>query len=467
MRVTATVVFATMWLLTAWTIASAQAQDSDYAAGAAAFARGDYAKAHAIWQPLAAAGDVAAQYGEGLLAANGWGTPRDMLRAQHFYTRAAERGHPGAQYNLAVMRDTGNGVPRDAAQAAFWYTESARQGLAVAAYNLALMTLAGDGLRRDPARAVAWLERARASDRAALIAALPVASVGVGSAHIRRTPGRDGEIVASAERGEQLRVLTQRGGWAEVWQLGHEGAPDTVGWIAQRLLVDPPDPSARPLRLDRYEFGPLTDLDARRVRRAGEVQTSTVARRGANSASGSPDRLLRNTGWLAGLDSIDFGTPPAADSARVAAALLNVRRAPALDAPVVAQLPRDTRVKIIERAAGWRRIALADGDNGWVAAFLLEETPMGVDIDGSARTARIGASNANLRAQPSNHAPVLGQLHRGESIQIVDERGGWREVRFSGTPGRGWVAAFLIAGEITPPEKSAQRAAVRVGESGG
>ncbi len=468
MRVTAGLVLGTILLLGVLTVASAQAQEPGYAVGAAAFARGDYARAHEIWQPLAAANDVRAQYGEGLLHANGWGVPRDMLRAQHLYTVAAERGHPGAQYNLAVMRDTGNGVPRDTAQAAFWYTESARQGLPVAAYNLALMTLAGEGLRRDPARAVAWLERARGTDRAALIAALPAVSVATARANIRRTPGLDGEILARANRGDELRVFTQRAGWVEIWKIAGDGTPDTVGWIAQQLLSNTPDPNAKPVRLDRFEFGPLTDLDARRVRRPAPAPTRTTARSRSAAVDAEGDRLLRNSGWLVGLNTVDFGTPPPGEFARVATERLNVRRMPSVNASVIAQLRRDERVQVIDRRSGWRRIALPDdAGNGWVAAFLLQETPATADGSGSGRAARIGARNANLRAGPSNNATVLGQLHRGEPVRVIGERRGWREVRFSGAPGRGWVAAFLIAGEIAPPARAAQRAAVRVGESGG
>ena len=441
----------------------------DYAEGARAFERRDYAAAHTIWAPLAEANDPRAQYGLGLLHANGWGTDRDALRAQHWYTMAAERGHPGAQYNLAVMRDTGNGIPRDSAQAGFWYTEAARQGLPSAAYNLALMTLAGDGLRREPAKAVAWLDRARPMDRARLIAALPEVEVAVRAANIRAKPARDAEIVGNARRGERLRVFARQGDWREIWQMNAEGATRAIGWIAARLLGGLPAADAAAVRLDRFEYGPLTDLKARRARRPAPPTVATTTANAGGDAAPASGRLLRNSGWLAGFDAFDVGETRGR-AVRVATERLNVRAAPSTNAAVLLQLGHDDIVQVVGRRSGWRRILLPDqAGSGWVAAFLLGDyqPPPGEHLPG--RAARIGARDVNLRGGPSMGARVLGQLTRGESVRIIDSHRGWREVTVPGTSRHGWVAAFLIAGETPPPMTTAENARSDdpVGESGG
>ena len=449
--------------------------DDAYGDGAQAFERKDYATARAAWLPLAKAGNARAQYGTGLLRSNGWGVAHDALRALHWYTVAAERGHPGAQYNLAVMHDKGDGVPRDAAQAAFWYGEAARQGLPEAAYNLALMTLAGDGLQRDPARAMAWLDRARASDRAQLIAALPEAQVSVSSANVRAMPTGAGHIVGHAPYGHGLRVFSRRGGWAEVRLAGVEGAPDKVGWIAARLLDGLPAPGASPVRLERFEFGPLTGLHARRARRAHEQPAVAMTTRATARARGprDGDRLLRNSGWLAGLDRVNFGNgngnaasgDDSHDTMRVATDMLNVRAGPTTDAAVIARLADGDSVRVIGRRSGWRRIQLPEGPgSGWVASFLLAGDGPLNDVENPGRAVRIGASQVNVRAGPTTEARVLGTLGRGASARVINSQGGWRELRIPGKPGRGWVAAFLIAGEVVEPR--GERAA-RVGQSGG
>jgi hypothetical protein len=112
------------------------------------------------------------------------------------------------------------------------------------------------------------------------------------------------------------------------------------------------------------------------------------------------DRLLRNSGWLAGLDRVNFGN-----------------------------------------------------GNGKAASG-----------DNSHDTMRVATDMLNVRAGPTTEARVLGTLGRGASARVINSQGGWRELRIPGKPGRGWVAAFLIAGEVAEPR--GERAA-RVGQSGG
>lgn len=440
---------------------AALAANADYQAGAQAFEQGAHARAAQIWQPLANANDPRAQYGLGLLYHNGWGMPaRDALRAQHWYTLAAERGHPGAQYNLAVMRDTGDGVPRDSAQAAFWYAEAARQGLPAAAYNLALMTLAGDGLRRDPAQAVRWLEHARPLDRARLIAALPQARVTVRGARLRAGPRLDAPIQAALRRGESLRVFTQKGDWSEVWQINDNG-PDRVGWMATRLIEG--EPRTRPVRLARFELGALTGLDARRGRRASHTQRARATTTGEASSVEGSRRLLRNSGWLTSFEGLDLGAAPGRPE-RVATDRVNVRAAPSAQAAVLTQVERDTRLRVTGRRAGWRRVLLPDAaGSGWVAAFLLADLGDPPTADTPGREVRVGAAVVNLRAGPSTHTDVRAQLRRGERVRVVDSRAGWREVVLADGETHGWIAAFLLAGET---EAAAPRRAA-IGESGG
>jgi len=88
--------------------------------GMAAYDRGDYETALAIWQRLADAGNPVAQFNVGNLYLKGLGVPRDPERAARYYEQAAAQGHGVAQYNLAVMYASGTGVARDYQQAMDW-----------------------------------------------------------------------------------------------------------------------------------------------------------------------------------------------------------------------------------------------------------------------------------------------------------------------------------------------------------
>ena len=77
---------------------------------------------------LAEQGDADAQYGLGLMYANGRGVPEDDAEAVRWWRLAAEQGHARAQYNLGYMYRNGDGVPRDNVLAYMWWNLAAAQG---------------------------------------------------------------------------------------------------------------------------------------------------------------------------------------------------------------------------------------------------------------------------------------------------------------------------------------------------
>ncbi len=72
-------------------------------AGRQAYDAGDYAGALAQWQPLATAGEPAAQYWLGRLYDGGQGVKADPAKALIWFTKAADQGMAEAQ---RVLRET-------------------------------------------------------------------------------------------------------------------------------------------------------------------------------------------------------------------------------------------------------------------------------------------------------------------------------------------------------------------------
>jgi len=101
---------------------------ADFAAGLAAYRAGDYAAALAEWGPAARAGEAAAQYGIGLMFAEGRGFARDPVAAARWFEKAAEQGDPRAQYRLGLAYLTGDGVAPDRDRAAHWLRAAAEKG---------------------------------------------------------------------------------------------------------------------------------------------------------------------------------------------------------------------------------------------------------------------------------------------------------------------------------------------------
>jgi len=116
-----------------------------------------FAKAAAIWQPLADKGDPAAQYLLGTLYAEGKGVERNDATAFMWFQRAANQGEARAQYNLGVSYAEGDGVQKSETDAAKWFQRAANQGMAFAQLNLALLYAAGKGVPQDNIEAFKWL----------------------------------------------------------------------------------------------------------------------------------------------------------------------------------------------------------------------------------------------------------------------------------------------------------------------
>lgn len=129
--------------------------------GVAAVTVGDYPKAIAEFQPLAAGGDPAAQYQLAKIYLEGHGPADGLPQGLDLMNKAANGGFPEAQAQLGLMYAMGLGLPVDNVLAYDWLSK------AVAALP--------DGTRRTVAEANrdAVLKRMNASQQAAVAAKAP------------------------------------------------------------------------------------------------------------------------------------------------------------------------------------------------------------------------------------------------------------------------------------------------------
>jgi hypothetical protein len=128
--------------------------------GLAAYKRGDYKTAVAIWTIGANKGDAKAQNNLGLMCAKGLGVPQDYKQAVAWFRKAAERGDAEASNNLGLAYSKGLGVPRDDKRAVSWFRKAAEEGYAEAQDNLGAMYANGRGVSQDYKQAAAWIRKA-------------------------------------------------------------------------------------------------------------------------------------------------------------------------------------------------------------------------------------------------------------------------------------------------------------------
>lgn len=124
--------------------------------GIAANQKGNYAKALAIFRPLAERGNAKAQLGLGEMYWFGRGVAKDEKKAAKLYQLAGEQGLADAQFVLGVIYDGGTGVAQDSKAAVKWFQLGAKQEHAGAQFALAVMYATGSGVTKDPVRAQMW-----------------------------------------------------------------------------------------------------------------------------------------------------------------------------------------------------------------------------------------------------------------------------------------------------------------------
>jgi tetratricopeptide (TPR) repeat protein len=130
---------------------------ADFAAGLAAYRRGEYAKALKEFKALAEKGLAGAQYNLGLMYYKGQGVTQDYAEALKWYRKAADKGDAGAKYILGFMYHQGQGVARDYTEAMNWYEKAADHGHASALFNLGLMYYKGHGVVPNYIQAHLWI----------------------------------------------------------------------------------------------------------------------------------------------------------------------------------------------------------------------------------------------------------------------------------------------------------------------
>lgn len=106
---------------------------------------------------------------------------------------------------------------------------------------------------------------------------------------------------------------------------------------------------------------------------------------------------------------------------------VNGRAGPGFDYPVAWTYERiGLPVLVLRESKEWIKIRDPEGDEVWVAAYML-----------GARRTGITAANTQIHAQPDAASRILAEIDVGVVADLADCEGDWCRIRVSGQ--RGWV----------------------------
>ncbi|EAE1347837.1 N-acetylmuramoyl-L-alanine amidase [Listeria monocytogenes] len=136
----------------------------------------------------------------------------------------------------------------------------------------------------------------------------------------------------------------------------------------------------------------------------------------------------------------------------VKAEVLNVRSGPGLAYDVTSQARKNEVLRVVGEENQWYKVQLDNGNSGWVASWLVENT----DVSAASNSVAIVSSDGglNVREKPSTSSKSLGLLNNGDQVTVTSQQNGWAQIQYNGTSA--WVSSdyLTIRESVTKVDES-------------
>ena len=120
---------------------------------------------------------------------------------------------------------------------------------------------------------------------------------------------------------------------------------------------------------------------------------------------------------------------------------LNVRASASAGSTVLTTLPNGSYVTLISKSGSWWKVAYSSGKYGYCHTDYIRTV--------TGRAASVTASALNVRSGPSTSHGISGYLHKGDTVIVLSESGGWSRVLYQGNK-LGHVSSQYLSGSYAP-----------------
>jgi len=135
-------------------------QANDLESGIYELNRGEFNAAIEQFRPLVVEGYAPAQYQMAVIYQQGYGVPKNGMKALELFKLSAAQNYSDAQFELALIYSEGALVNQDLKKAFELTYKAAKKSLASAQFNLAVMYANGTGTKQDDFKASRWYKTA-------------------------------------------------------------------------------------------------------------------------------------------------------------------------------------------------------------------------------------------------------------------------------------------------------------------
>lgn len=286
--------------------------------------------------------------------------------------------------------------------------------------------------------------------------------------NVRKGPGTNYSVLTKVKAGETYRLLDTSGEWAKI--LLHNGQE---GWVSKEYLnIRTIDSKKVTVKGDVVNLrkGPGTGFA-----KVGQTKAGIVLEVISERNNWFQVEYNGGQAWIAGWlveDAVSVPAPsepsrsgnlPTVKYLIVTGKVVNVRKGPGLEYPVITKIGLNEKHLILAEQNGWYKLR-AGGQEGWILGELAKvvtettsQPPQNVETPAGQPTAVIVTGDVvNIRAAASMEAQVLTKVARGEKLNVITRQDDWYQVRLADNR-IGWIAAWLTeAATGTAPSGSVQ-----------
>jgi len=152
-------------------------------------------------------------------------------------------------------------------------------------------------------------------------------------------------------------------------------------------------------------------------------------------------------------------------TAQISGGRVNLRAGPGTSYEIITTVNEKTPVSVFSKSGEWVKISFPESESCYVHQDFIEGN-IPADIPEAGLEAVVKGDQINIRVRPWDKSSIVGQMNKGDKIQITGLRGPWAKIKPPASS-RAWVfekyllvegqiAVDSAAGEPPPPPPDAQ-----------
>ncbi|GLB58327.1 SH3 domain-containing protein [Cytobacillus sp. NCCP-133] len=268
--------------------------------------------------------------------------------------------------------------------------------------------------------------------------------------NIRQGPGLSYPILGQAPKGDQYKVLSQKGDWIEIKFQGKKG------WVASWLVALSTSSQENSIKTGKAQA--VIKTDGLRVRKGPGTDYAvmgTVLKGASYKIQGYEGSWIKlqtpfGKGWVSS-QYVQLNDNKQQDSknqkGKITANSLNVRNKPSIHSTVIGKLNAGETVTITAQSGSWSEI-LFSGKSGWISSqYVQVQSPQSAgntsEQHNTGKTGTVTATSLTVRNKGSLNGKPLGSVTKGQYFAILAESNNWSKIEYQ-SGSFGWVASWFM-----------------------